>query len=106
MRVLKIKFEILKMEFLKNKFGILENLFENGILKIKFGILEFWKFWLKMVFFKNGILENLIEDGILKIGILDGILKNWNFGILENLFENGILNFKFGILENYLRMIF
>ena len=40
MRVLKIKFEILKMEFLKNKFGILENLFENGILKIKFGILE------------------------------------------------------------------
>ena len=50
MRVLKIKFEILKMEFLKNKFGILENLFENGILKIKFRILEFWKFWLKMEF--------------------------------------------------------
>ena len=27
MRVLKIKFENLKMEFLKNKFGILEKLF-------------------------------------------------------------------------------
>ena len=30
------------------KIGILENLFEDDILKIKFGILEFWKFYLEM----------------------------------------------------------
>ena len=53
----------------------LENLFEDGILKIKFGILKF--------------LENLFEDGIF--------LTKINFGILENYFENEIL-------ENYLKI--
>ena len=58
----------------------LENLFEDGILKIKFGILGFWKFW-KMV-----ILE---------------ILKNGNFGKLFEKWNFGKLNLRIGTLENY-----
>ena len=40
------------MTFLKLnlEFGILENLFEDGILKIKFGNWNFWKFYLNMTF--------------------------------------------------------
>ena len=35
----------------KQNFGILENVFENSILKNQnFGILEFWKIYLKIVF--------------------------------------------------------
>ena len=72
-----------------------------GVLKIKIEIWDFkkkiWRWPFKKLNLEIRILENLFENGIL---------KNWNFGILENLFENEILNFKFGILENYLRMIF
>ena len=41
-------------DILKVKFGILENL-KNDILKIKFELLEFWKFWkiLRMVVLEN-----------------------------------------------------
>ena len=55
----------------------LENLFEDGILKIKFGILEFF--------------ENLFEDDILRIkfGIL-GFWKIWKMVVLENYSTNGI----------------
>ena len=53
---------------------------KNGILKIKFELLEFWNFWkiLRMV-----VLENYSKNGNLKIKF-----KNLNFG---KSFENIIL---------------
>ena len=55
--------------------GFLEIL-KNGILKIKFELLEFLKN------FENGSFGKLFKNGILKIKF-----KNLNFG---KLFENGI----------------
>ena len=64
---------LLKIKFGNWNFG---RLFENDILKIKFGILEFWKIIWKWYFKKLN-------------------LKIWNFGN----FGNCILKIKFDILE-------
>ena len=58
----------------------LENLFEDGILKIKFENLNFWKIYLMMAFFlkKIGILEfNFFK----KMVVLENYSKN---GISKN----------------------
>ena len=68
---------------------------KNGILNIKFKLLEFWKFW-----------ENFENDSFGKL------FEKWNFkklnlkiGTLENYFENEILEIlKIRVLKNYLKI--
>ena len=64
------------------EFGILENLFEDDILKIKFGNWNFWKIYLKMTILKLNweirILEILFEALKVKFGIF-GKFEKWYF---------------------------
>ena len=60
----------------------MENLFEDGILKIKFGNWNFWKIYLKMTILKLNweirILEILFEALKVKFGIF-GKFEKWYF---------------------------
>ena len=82
--------------------GILKYLFENGILKIKFGILKylkngsFEKLFEKWNFGKLNLkiraLENYLGMEVIKIKFrILGFWKIWKLVVLENYSKNGIL---------------